>query len=199
MSSLSLYSVQSILILDSQGNRIYAKYYQPPQNVLGQNKHNAFQSFGENELLISLKKQEEFEKRLIKKTHKQDSEIMLFENKLVFYKEYIDLTIYLIGDPNENEIILQTSFNALKNSLELILNNGIDKKNVQENYDMVLLTIDEIVDNGIILETDSQTIASRVSKPPTNDNQLPLDFDKGLLGAWGFAKSKLQERLQQGL
>ena len=199
MSSLSLYSVQSILILDSQGNRIYAKYYQPPQNVLGQNKHNAFQSFGENELFGSLKKQEEFEKRLIKKTHKQDGEIMLFENKLVFYKEYIDLTIYLIGDPNENEIILQTSFNALKNSLELILNNGIDKKNVQENYDMVLLTIDEIVDNGIILETDSQTIASRVSKPPTNDNQLPLDFDKGLLGAWGFAKSKLQERLQQGL
>lgn len=199
MSSLSLYSVQSILILDSQGNRIYTKYYQPPPNVLGQNQHSAFSSSGENELFGSLKKQEDFEKRLIKKTHKQDSEVMLFENKLVFYKEYIDLTIYLIGDSNENEIILQIAFNALKNSLELILNNGIDKKNVQENYDMVLLTIDEIVDNGIILETDSQTIASRISKPPANDNQLPLDFDKGLLGAWGFAKSKLQERLQQGL
>lgn len=199
MSGLSLHSVQSILILDSQGNRIYAKYYQPPPNVLGHNQHAAFTSFGENESFSSLKKQEGFEKRLIKKTHKQDNEVMLFENKLVFYKEYIDLTIYLIGDPNENEIILQTSFNALKNSLELILNNGIDKKNVEENYDMVLLTIDEIVDNGIILETDSQTIASRVSKPPTNDNQLPLDFDKGLLGAWGFAKSKLQERLQQSL
>ena len=199
MSNLSLYSVQSILILDSQGNRLYAKYYQPPQNVLAQNQHGSFKTHGENDLFGSLKKQEDFEKKLIRKTHKQDNEIMLFENRLVFYKEYIDLTIYLIGDLNENEIVLQTAFNALKNSLELILDNGIDKKNVQENYDMVLLTIDEIVDNGIILETDPQTIASRVSKPPTNDNQLSLDLDKGLLGAWGFAKSKLQERLQQGL
>ncbi|CAL9728744.1 coatomer subunit zeta [Monosporozyma unispora] len=198
MSSLSLYSVQSILILDSQGKRVYAKYYQPPPNVIGQHPGQLLSHAG-NDLVGSLKKQEEFEKKLVKKTHKQDSEIMLFENKLVLYKEYIDLTIYLIGDVNENEIVLQTAFSALKNSLELILKNGIDKKNVQEHYDMVLLTIDEIVDNGIILETDPQTIASRVSKPPTSDNQLPLDLDKGLLGAWGFAKSKLQERLQQGL
>lgn len=192
MSSLSLYSIQGILILDSQGKRIYTKYYHPPtlSTTTGQG----------NELATSsLKKQEEFEVKLTKKTHKQDSEIMLFENKIVLYKEYIDLSLYLIGDINENEIVLQTAFNALKNSLELILDNGIDKKNVQEHYDMVLLTIDEIVDNGIILETDPQTIASRVTKPPTSEGQLPLDLDKGLLGAWGFAKSKFQERLQQGL
>ena len=81
----------------------------------------------------------------------------------------------------------------------MILNSGMDKKNIQENYDMVLLAIDETIDNGVILETDSNTIASRVSKPPTNEPQMALDLDKGFLGAWGFAKSKFQERLQQGL
>ena len=111
----------------------------------------------------------------------------------------MDVTLYLLGSLDENELILQQAFNAFKDSLDLILNSGIDKKNIQENYDMVLLAIDETIDDGIILETDPATIASRVTKPPNNEPQMSLDLDKGLLGAWGFAKSKLQERLQQSL
>ncbi|QLG74872.1 hypothetical protein HG535_0H01990 [Zygotorulaspora mrakii] len=187
MSSLSLYSVQAVLILDSAGKRVYAKYYEPPHT--GADKYKA--------LSKSLKKQTEFEKQLFQKTHKQDSEVLIFEDHLVLYKEYLDVTLYLLGSMEENEIVLQQAFNAFKDSLDLILNSGIDKKNIQENYDMVLLAIDETIDDGIILETDPATIASRVTKPPSNDPQM--DLDKGLLGAWGFAKSKLQERLQQGI
>lgn len=185
MSSLSLYSIQAILILDGQGERVFSKYYAPPH--------------GHSSTFENLKKQRSFEKELFGKTHKLDSEILLFEDHLVLYKEYIDVTLYLIGSLEENEIVLQQVFSAFKGSLDLILNSGIDKKNIQENYDMVVLAIDEIVDNGIILETDPSTIAARVSKPPKNDTQLSLDLDKGIMGAWGFAKSKLQERLQQGL
>lgn len=191
MSSLSLYSVEATLILDNQGNRIYGKYYTPPHSKTNGELTGSL-------LIKSIKKQHEFEKNLFKKTHKQESEILLFEDYIILYKEYIDVTLYLVGRLDENEIILQSAFSAFKGSLELVLNSGIDKKNIQENYDMVLLTIDEIIDNGIILETDPSTIASRVSKRPTNE-QMTLDLDKGLLGAWGFAKSKLQERLQQGL
>ncbi|KAL3233630.1 Coatomer subunit zeta [Nakaseomyces bracarensis] len=186
MSSLSLYSVQAILILDGQGERVFSKYYVPP----GGHSDSIFEN---------LKKQRSFEKELFEKTHKQDSEILLFEDHLVLYKEYIDVTLYLIGSLEENEIVLQQVFSAFKGSLDLILNSGIDKKNIQEHYDMVLLAIDEIVDNGVILETDPSTIAARVSKPPKNDTQLNLDLDKGIMGAWGFARSKLQERFQQGL
>lgn len=189
MSSLSLYTVQAVLILDQQGERIYAKYYQPP--------HRSDE--GHQMLFNSVKKQKEFEKQLYRKTHKQDSEILIFEDHLVLYKEYIDITIYLVASLEENEIVLQQGFSAIRGALDLILNSGMDKKNIQENYDMVLLAIDETIDNGVILETDSNTIASRVSKPPTNEPQMALDLDKGFLGAWGFAKSKFQERLQQGL
>lgn len=189
MSGLSLYSVQAVLILDNAGNRIHAKYYQPPH--ISDDRRRA--------LLQSVKKEKEFEKQLFQKTHKQDSEILIFEDHLVYYKEYLDVTLYLLGSMEENEIVLQQAFSAFKDSLDLILNSGIDKKNIQEHYDMVLLAIDETFDNGIVLETDPATIASRVTKPPLNEPQMSLDLDKGLLGAWGFAKSKLQERLQQGM
>ena len=191
MSSCSLYSVQAILILDNQGNRVYAEYYSPPSEG---NTDEASSS-----LLNSTTKQLEFEKKLFKKTFKRNSDIMLFENHLVLFKEYIDVTIYLIGDSSENELVLQSALDALGDSLEIVLSNGIDKKSVEENFDLVLLDIDEVVDNGIILETDAATIASRITKRPANENAIAIDLDKGLLSAWGFAKSKLQEKLQQGL
>lgn len=189
MVNLSLYAVQAVLILDGEGKRLYAKYFHPPHETVPAES-----------LAASLKKQKEFESNLFSKTHSQNSEILILDDHLVIYREYVDVSLYLIGGLDENEIVLQEAFNGLKDSLELILDTGIDKRNIQEHYDMVLLAIDELLDDGIILETDPATIASRVTKPPSKDAQLNLELsEKGLLSAWGFAKSKLAERLQQGL
>ena len=40
--------------------------------------------------------------------------------------------------------------------------NSVDKRTLIENYDLASLCIDEIIDDGIILETDPVIIASRV-------------------------------------
>jgi hypothetical protein len=80
--------------------------------------------------------------------------------------------------------------------------NSTDKRTIIENYDLVSLAIDEIVDDGIILETDPVIIASRVSKPPTQDltNMRNIDLsEQGLLNVWEFGKSKLAERMRAGL
>lgn len=64
------------------------------------------------------------------------------------------------------------------------------------------LAIDEIVDDGIILETDPVIIASRVSKPPTQDmaNIKNIDLsEQGLLNVWEFGKQKLAERMRQAI
>ena len=64
------------------------------------------------------------------------------------------------------------------------------------------LAIDEIVDDGIILETDPLVVASRVSRPPVQDITAVKGIDlseQGLLNAWEFGKMKLSERLRQGL
>lgn len=80
--------------------------------------------------------------------------------------------------------------------------NSVDKRTIIENYDLVSLAIDEIVDDGIILETDPVVVSSRVSRPPVQDvaNLKGIDLsEQGLLNAWEFGKIKLAERLRQGL
>ncbi|CAA2996490.1 coatomer subunit zeta-2-like [Olea europaea subsp. europaea] len=40
---------------------------------------------------------------------------------------------------------------------------NVDKREALENLDLILLCIDEIVDGGIILETDANSIATKVA------------------------------------
>ncbi|AET41147.1 coatomer subunit zeta Ecym_7312 [Eremothecium cymbalariae DBVPG len=188
MVNLSLYSVQAVLILDNEGKRIYTKYYYPPHEPK------------EDSICSNVKKQKEFETSLFKRTHKQDASILVYEDHLVLYEECSDVSLYLIGSLQENEIVLHDTLNAIRLAIKLVLNTDIDKRDIQENYDIVCLVVDETIDDGIILETDPQTIASRVTKLPTKDVSVSIDLsEKGLLSAWGFAKSKLAEKLQQGL
>lgn len=75
-----------------------------------------------------------------------------------------------------------------------------DKRTIVENYDLVTLAIDEIIDDGIILETDPVLIASRVSRAPAADapNMKNIDLsEQGLLNAWEFGKRRLAEGLRQ--
>ena len=46
---------------------------------------------------------------------------------------------------------------------------SVDKRTIIENYDLVSLAIDEIVDDGIILETDPLITTTRVSRAPAQD------------------------------
>jgi hypothetical protein len=80
--------------------------------------------------------------------------------------------------------------------------NSVDKRTLIENYDLASLAIDEIIDDGIILETDPVVVASRVSRPPAQDtpNMQSVDLsEEGLLKLYQFGKAKLGERLRQGL
>ena len=64
------------------------------------------------------------------------------------------------------------------------------------------MAIDEIVDDGIILETDAVNVASRVSKPPAQDVVTMKNLDlseQGMMNMWEFGKAKLAERIRQGL
>ena len=64
------------------------------------------------------------------------------------------------------------------------------------------MAVDEVVDDGIILETDPVIVASRVSKPPAQDAVTLKNIDlseQGVLNMWEFGKQKLAERMRQGL
>lgn len=77
-----------------------------------------------------------------------------------------------------------------------------DKRTLIENYDHASLAIDEIVDDGIILEMERVIMPSRVSRPLAQDAASVKDIDlseQGLLSAWDFAQMKSVGRMRQGL
>jgi hypothetical protein len=97
---------------------------------------------------------------------------------------------------------------------------SVDRRSIIENYDLVSLAIDEIVDAGIILETDPTIVVSslsryylsnantdphlqvqRVSKAPTQDINLGrIDLsEQGVNNLAQLGKAKLTDWLRQGL
>lgn len=187
-SNTSLYVIDAILILDNEKNRIFSKYYKAPHAT------------ADAELITNIKKQKQFETDLFKKTFKQNTEIILFDNQAVVYKEYSDFVVYVIGGLDQNEVLLYNVLQGLTGAFEIVLNSQLDKRSLLDSYDMVVIAIDETVDDGIILETDPNAIAARVTNPPTEDvANLKIDLsEKGFLNAFNFAKKNISERLQQG-
>ncbi|MCJ1300421.1 Golgi-to-ER vesicle coat component [Hypocenomyce scalaris] len=198
---MSLFSVNAILILPTDdSSRILAKYYSAPHPPAGA-APNATNYPGANPY-PTLKEQKAFEKGLTEKTNKQTSDVILYDNRVVVFKMESDVMLYVVGGPDENEIMLFNVVLALRDSLHILLKNSTDKRTIIENYDLVSLAIDEIVDDGIILETDPVIVASRVSRPPVQDMASVKNIDlseQGLLNAWEFGKMKLAERMRQGL
>lgn len=69
----------------------------------------------------TFKEQKAFESGLFEKTKKQSSDVILYDNKLVVYKQTVDATLYVIGGAEENEIMLYLVVVALRDCLEALL------------------------------------------------------------------------------
>ncbi|KTF77731.1 hypothetical protein cypCar_00044362, partial [Cyprinus carpio] len=122
----SLYTVKAVLIMDNDGERLYAKYY--------------------DDTYPTVKEQKAFEKNIFNKTHRTDSEIALLEGLTVVYKSNIDLYFYVIGSSHENELMLMSVLNCLFDSLSQMLRKNVEKRALLENMEGLFLAIDEIVD-----------------------------------------------------
>ncbi|KAL7102717.1 hypothetical protein ACP275_08G135500 [Erythranthe tilingii] len=170
-------SVKNILLLDSEGKRIAAKYFSDdwPTNTA----------------------KEAFEKTVFTKTQKTNArtevEIAMFENNVVVYKFVQDLHFYVTGGEDENEVILSTVLQGFFDAIDILLRGNVEKKEALENLDLILLCIDEIVDGGIILETDATTIAGKVASHSI-DSGAPLS-EQTLSQALATAREHLTRSL----
>jgi len=117
----------------------------------------------------------------------------MFDDYVVVFKALGDLIFYVTGAVSENELVLCAALQALFESVSLLLRGQLDKKTALENLDLLLLCVDEVVDAGLILETDPQTVASRVA-------MRGADSDGGVgAGAGGGAVGSAEQTISQAL
>jgi len=150
---MSIPTVTGILLLDLEGKRIAAKYYT-----------SAYSRNIEKCLL--------YEKKLYGKTGHQNTggslvtsvkiDTVLIDGILAVYTSLGDATLYVLVNEMENELIGLSVLNAIFDTLCRILS-SLSKRAILDQLDLVFITIDEAVDDGLILETDSSALTSRVS------------------------------------
>ncbi|KAF6256050.1 zeta-cop, subunit of COP-I complex [Scenedesmus sp. NREL 46B-D3] len=170
-------TVKSLIVLDSEGRRIAVKYFAPEW--------------------ATISSQANYEKSLFAKTSRTnargEAEIIMFDDCLVVYKCLGDLMFYVTGSLNENELILYSALQAFYEATSTLLRQQVDKKTVLENLDLLLLVMDEIVDGGLILETDPQTVAARVTMRGA-DGEVPIT-EQTFSQAFASAKEHLARSL----
>ncbi|CAA2965425.1 coatomer subunit zeta-1-like [Olea europaea subsp. europaea] len=131
-------TVKNILLLDSEGKRVAVKYFSD--------------DWPTNSAKLA------FEKSVFTKTQKTnartESEITMLENNIIVYRFVQDLHFFVTGGDDENELILATVLQGFFDAVTLILRNNVEQREALENLDLILLCLDEIVDGGMILETD---------------------------------------------
>ncbi|KAF1882811.1 hypothetical protein Lal_00002992 [Lupinus albus] len=121
------------------------------------------------------------------------AEITLLENNIIIYKFVQDLHFFVTGGDEENEIILASVLQGFFDAITLLLRNNVDKREALENLDLILLCLDEIVDGGMILETNGPLIAEKVTSHNV-DTDSPLS-EQTLTQAWATAREHLTRTL----
>jgi len=139
--------VKGILILGEDGSRVSAKYFDKTTYP----DHAA---------------QTDFEQKLSRKikgtTAKNEADVIILDNTIIVFRAGIDLNFCIFGSAQENELILANVLDGFYDALNQLLRGQLDRRTVLDNMALVLLAQDELVDAGLILETDARDIAARV-------------------------------------
>lgn len=77
-------------------------------------------------------------------------DIILYDGHLAVYKHSLDLIFYMLGGPQENELMLYSALTAFMDAVHLLLRNQVEKRAVLENLDCVILCLDETIDDGCV-------------------------------------------------
>jgi coatomer subunit zeta len=160
LSSMAfLHRVQAVIVLDNTGSRIFTKYF------VGEDTPES------SKALEPLEKQRTLEKNIFQAIHDPrrsnniayESEIVVVDGHIVLFHVSEDVTVMVMGSSNENEVVLCSVLTGLVDALKQELNvPSLTARLLLENYCALLMTVDEMLDEGIILETDSAAVAGEL-------------------------------------
>lgn len=75
-----------------------------------------------------------------------ENDIMTVENYVAIFRCYTDMTIYLLGDKDDNELVLAQVLDCVHDCWDKIFKHSIERKSLINNMTAVILVIDELVD-----------------------------------------------------
>ncbi|TVU36743.1 hypothetical protein EJB05_18689, partial [Eragrostis curvula] len=99
---------------------------------------------------------------LSKKVSRQ-TEVVMFDGQIVVYKFIQGLSFFVTGGEEENELILESVLEGFSEAVACVLpSKKLNKRIALQNLDLIFLCLDEVIDEGIVLETDAKVIAEKV-------------------------------------
>lgn len=134
-------TLKAIIILDSEGKETLSKYFSDQ---------------------ITTK---QFEKKLFikTKTHRIKDEILIIDNLLIVHRYVVNLHLYVVGNRGENPLILDSVATCLVEVMSTLLSTkSVEPKSIYDNLTQVILALDEICEDGLIIETDPNLVIQRV-------------------------------------
>ena len=79
------------------------------------------------------------------------------------FRVYTDMTVYILGSRDDNELILSSVLDTVHECFDKLFKHNIERKSMIDNMTAVILVIDELIDQGIIMTTEQQTILKRIN------------------------------------
>ena len=103
-----------------------------------------------------------------KNTNSYENDIMTVDNYVAIFRTYSDMTIFIVGLADDNELILGLVLDCVHECFDRIFKGQIERRSLINNMSGVILVIDELFDHGIIMHLDSNTILSRIKTGKTS-------------------------------
>ena len=157
--------VRGVILLDNEGQRIIAKYYNCKATFLETTQNQ--KSF-EKQLFVKSSKQSA--SGGTKNTNSYENDIMTVDNYVAIFRTYSDMTIFIVGLADDNELILGLVLDCVHECFDRIFKGQIERRSLINNMSGVILVIDELFDHGIIMHLDSNTILSRIKTGKTSSS-----------------------------
>lgn len=166
-----LHRIEAFIILDYSGRRVFSKYF-----------NNSLEDIKSPWPHISA--QLEFEKTIKNKVVTPDGDgpvttpegdVLLCDGHIVVFHRDTELLFFTVGPAHENELVISTVQSTIIDSLTQILKGqggaGFDKRQLLENFFLLCLILDEVVEDGVVLETSVSGVTAEVAPYAVPDNQ----------------------------
>jgi hypothetical protein len=93
-----------------------------------------------------------------------------------------EVAIFIGGDEGDNEAVLANVLEIFEEVLLSLTKGSLTRRNLLENYQGLLVAIDEMIDDGIIINTDAENLDIKVNNKSQKAAGSNESASSGILG-----------------